>query len=134
MKITVLGCGAMGSIYAALLATAGHEVTAVDANSDHVAAINANGLHVSGASGDRTVNIKAQTEMPLTPAELLIIAVKGAHVASASEKAFSTIDSNSLVLTIQNGGLETWKTLPVLPSCKDSFWKPQRICPPIISV
>ncbi|SVA47093.1 uncharacterized protein METZ01_LOCUS99947 [marine metagenome] len=103
MKITVLGCGAMGSIYAALLATAGHEVTAVDANSDHVAAINANGLRVSGASGDRTVNIKAQTEVPLTPAELLIIAVKGAHVASASEKAFSTIDANSLVLTIQNG-------------------------------
>ena len=103
MKITVLGCGAMGSIYAVLLATAGHEVTAIDTNSDHVAAINANGLRVSGASGDRTVDIKAQTEVPSTPADLLIIAVKGAHVASASEKAFPTIDANSLVLTIQNG-------------------------------
>ena len=103
MKITVLGCGAMGSIYAVLLATAGHEVTAIDTNSDHVAAINANGLRVSGASGDRTVGIKAQTEVPSTPADLLIIAVKGAHVASASEKAFPTIDANSLVLTIQNG-------------------------------
>lgn len=93
----------MGSIYAALLATAGHEVTAIDNNSDHVAAINANGLRISGASGERTVNIQAHTEAPPKPTELLIIAVKGTQVASTIGKASSVINANSLVLTIQNG-------------------------------
>jgi len=103
LKISVLGCGAMGSIYAALLATAGHDVTAIDTNSDHVSTINAKGLRVSGASGDRTVKVKAQTAVPSTPAELLIIAVKSTHLVTATDKAFATIDSNSLILTIQNG-------------------------------
>ena len=40
MKVVVIGCGAMGSIYAALLADAGNEVHAVDASTAHVAAIN----------------------------------------------------------------------------------------------
>ena len=39
MKIAILGCGAMGSVYAALLADAGHDVWAVDSWQDHVAAI-----------------------------------------------------------------------------------------------
>ena len=36
MKIAVIGAGAMGSIYAALMADAGHEVWAVDTWRDHV--------------------------------------------------------------------------------------------------
>ena len=47
MDIAVVGCGAMGSIYAGLLASAGHRVIAVDTNEAHVAAINGGGLRVS---------------------------------------------------------------------------------------
>ena len=60
MKIAVIGAGAMGSIYAALLADAGHEVWAVDTWGAHVDVINAKGLRVEGASGDRTVTSCAQ--------------------------------------------------------------------------
>jgi glycine/D-amino acid oxidase-like deaminating enzyme len=49
MKIAVIGAGAMGSIYAALLADAGHEVWAVDTWGAHVDVINAKGLRVEGA-------------------------------------------------------------------------------------
>ena len=55
MKIAILGCGAMGSVYAGLLASAGHEVWAVDTWRDHVEAMRTKGLSVEGASGDRTV-------------------------------------------------------------------------------
>jgi 2-dehydropantoate 2-reductase len=39
MKIAVVGVGAMGSVYAGLLADAGNEVWAVDTWAEHVAAI-----------------------------------------------------------------------------------------------
>lgn len=54
-RIAIIGTGSMGSIYAALLADAGHDVWAVDAWPEHVAAMNKNGLRVEGKSGDRTV-------------------------------------------------------------------------------
>ena len=61
MKIAVIGTGAMGSVYAGLLASAGHEVWASDTWREHVEAIRSNGLRVEGASGDRTVHIRATT-------------------------------------------------------------------------
>src|ERR1044072_3718028 len=62
MKIAVVGCGAMGSVYAALLATAGHDIWAIDSWKEHIDAIKANGLHLEGASGDRTVRVNATTD------------------------------------------------------------------------
>ena len=50
MKIAIIGCGAMGSVYAALLADAGNEVWAIDTWQEHIDAINKNGLRVEGAS------------------------------------------------------------------------------------
>jgi 2-dehydropantoate 2-reductase len=103
MQIAVVGCGAMGSIYSALLASAGHEVIAVDSNRRHVTAINEQGLRVSGASGDRRVRIRAYDRPPAMPVSLLIIAVKAAYVAAAAESARSLMGPETLVLTIQNG-------------------------------
>ena len=40
MKIAIIGCGAMGSVYAALLADAGNEVWAIDTWQEHIDAIN----------------------------------------------------------------------------------------------
>ena len=93
----------MGSIYAALLATSGNEVTAIDTNKDHINAINVTGLRVSGASGDRIANIQAFTKAPPTTPELIIIAVKGTQVESVIDQALAITDENSLILTIQNG-------------------------------
>mgnify|MGYP001250408964 CR=1 FL=1 len=55
MKIAIVGTGAMGSVYAGLLADAGNEVWAVDAWAEHIDTIAANGLRVEGASGDTFV-------------------------------------------------------------------------------
>ena len=54
-KIAVVGCGAMGSVYAALMVDAGHEVHAVTLWPDHAEAMASKGLRCEGASGDRTV-------------------------------------------------------------------------------
>ena len=102
MRIAVFGCGAMGSIYAGLLASNGHEVMCIDRNQRHVNAINAKGLRVSGASGDRTVAVQAFTHPPDQLVDLLVIAVKATHVSAASN-ARQMVNATSTVLTIQNG-------------------------------
>lgn len=103
MNIAVVGCGAMGSIYAGLLASAGHRVLAVDTNAAHVAAINDRGLRVSGASGDRTVAVRAHTAPPTEPVDLVIIAVKAAHAGAAAGGLAPLLGPDTRVLTIQNG-------------------------------
>jgi 2-dehydropantoate 2-reductase len=105
MKIAVIGVGAMGSIYAALLADAGHEVWAVDTWRAHVDAINTTGLRVEGASGDRTVKtIRATTQIgDVGTCNLCLIATKASGVGPAAESAATVIGPDSMVLTIQNG-------------------------------
>lgn len=105
MKIAIIGVGAMGSVYAGLLADAGHEVWAVDTWTDHIDAIAATGLRVEGASGDRTVNsIHATVDAADAGAcDLYVIATKASGVASAAESIAPLMGPESLVLTIQNG-------------------------------
>ena len=43
-KVAIVGCGAMGSVYAALMAEAGHEVHAVTLWPDHAGAMGTHGL------------------------------------------------------------------------------------------
>src|SRR4030095_3726273 len=62
MKIAIIGVGALGSVYAALLASGGHDVSVVDVWTEHIEAIRKNGLRLEGASGDRTVRIHATTD------------------------------------------------------------------------
>ena len=104
MKTTVVGTGAMGSVYAALLADAGNEVCAVDTWAEHIAAIQANGLRVEGASGARTVRLNATgdpSEVGLC--DLVVVATKAHDVAAAAASAGPMIGPETLILTIQNG-------------------------------
>ncbi|MEO8037255.1 MAG: 2-dehydropantoate 2-reductase [Betaproteobacteria bacterium] len=104
MKIAIVGCGAMGSVYAGLLASAGHEVWAIDAWRDHIEAIRANGLRLEGISGDRTVRIQATTDAAdAGQCELVIVATKIMHVEQAANAARALVGPESVVLSIQNG-------------------------------
>lgn len=106
MKIAVLGCGAMGSIYAGLLASSGeNEVWAVDVWQEHVAAIRERGLRVEGASGDRTVRLRATTDVTEVGrgVDLAIVATKASGVSAAAQAAAGLLAEDGVVLTIQNG-------------------------------
>jgi 2-dehydropantoate 2-reductase len=94
----------MGSVYAGLLAAAGHEVWAVDTWREHIDAIRAAGLRVEGASGDRTVRMHATTEArEAGSCDLVILATKAMHVAPAAESAKPLLGPDTVVLSIQNG-------------------------------
>jgi 2-dehydropantoate 2-reductase len=104
VKIAIVGCGAMGSVYAGLFASAGHEVWAIDRWREHVEAMRARGLHLEGASGERTVRVNATSEARDAGAcELVIVATKAMHVAAAAEVAKALVGADTTVLSIQNG-------------------------------
>jgi len=105
LKIAIVGTGAMGSVYAALLASAGHhEVWAIDTWREHVDAIRTRGLRLEGASGDRTVKLNASTEArDAGTCDLVILATKAMHVAKAAESLKPLLKSDTPVLSIQNG-------------------------------
>jgi 2-dehydropantoate 2-reductase len=104
MKIAIVGTGAMGSVYAALLGAASHEIWAIDSWQTHVDAMRANGLRLEGASGDRTVRLHATTDAKeVGSCDLVIIATKAMHVAQAAEATRALLGKNTLVLSIQNG-------------------------------
>ncbi|HKB81750.1 MAG TPA: 2-dehydropantoate 2-reductase [Burkholderiales bacterium] len=104
MKVAVVGCGAMGSVYAALLADAGHEIWAIDSWKDHVEAMKANGLRLEGASGDRTVRVNATTNAAdAGPCDLVILSTKAMHVEKAAQSMPPLLRPDTVVLSIQNG-------------------------------
>jgi 2-dehydropantoate 2-reductase len=104
VRIAVIGAGAMGSVYAGLLADGGHDVTAVDVDAEHVAAIRERGLRVEGASGERVVRIAAtMSPAEVEPVELVVVATKSMAARAAAEAARPLLDDETTVLTIQNG-------------------------------
>lgn len=106
MKVAIVGCGAMGSVYAGLLADDGNDVWAVDPWTEHLAAINDSGLRVEGASGDRTVALAGAVAQPAdlaTTMDLVILATKVGQVTEAAEALGPIMGPETPVLSIQNG-------------------------------
>jgi len=104
MKIAIVGTGAMGSVYAGLLADAGNEVWAIDTWAEHIDAIRERGLRVTGASGDRVVRMPASTDpRDAGQVDLLVIATKAGDVEDAARSASPLLGPETVVLPIQNG-------------------------------
>jgi 2-dehydropantoate 2-reductase len=102
-NVAIIGCGAMGSVYAGQFASAGFPVVVVDRWAEHVARIAADGLRITGPEGDRTVAVRAFEEAPEEPVDLVVLAVKAADVGPAARQALRMFGDRTVVLTIQNG-------------------------------
>lgn len=104
MRIAIVGAGAMGSVYAGLLASAGNDVWAVDPWAEHIAAIRERGLRVEGASGDRVAHVAATSDSTEVGAvDLVVVATKAMQVRTAAESARVLLGPETVVLPIQNG-------------------------------
>jgi 2-dehydropantoate 2-reductase len=103
VRICVVGCGAVGSLFAANLAQLEDaEVWAYDLSQPHVDAINANGLRLTGA-GEVVGHVRATTDATAVPAcDFGIVATKAMHTENAiaaTARAFS----DGAVASVQNG-------------------------------
>ena len=104
MRICVIGCGAVGSLFAAHLAKAGEaEIWAYDIWEDHIDAIRKNGLKLSGAA-DFTARLNATSDPNEVPrCDYGIVATKAIHTRSAIAQMAHIFDANSAVCSVQNG-------------------------------
>ncbi len=104
MRICVVGCGAVGSLFAAHLAKAGEcEVWAYDVWKDHVDAINQHGLRLSGAA-EFTTPLRATADPGEIPrCDYGIVATKAIHTRNAIAHTARAFDENSAVCSVQNG-------------------------------
>jgi 2-dehydropantoate 2-reductase len=104
MRICVVGCGAVGSLFAAHLArSGGQEIWAYDVSKDHIAAIRKHGLRLSGAE-EFTAKLNATADPAEVPrCDYGIVATKSIHTRSAIAQCARAFDSNSAVCSVQNG-------------------------------
>jgi 2-dehydropantoate 2-reductase len=102
-KILVVGCGAMGGVFAAALAGV-CDLTVYDANAVHMAAIRAGGLHVTGASR-RTARFAAVSDAGEVggPFDAAIFLVKTGATAQAVQDLRGALTGRQLLVTLQNG-------------------------------
>lgn len=104
MKIAIVGAGAMGSLFGALLSEAGCDVWLHDVWREQVAAINKSGLRVERGGDMRVVRISATTDPgKIKNAGLVIIFVKSTQTGPAAETARELAGPAGSVMTLQNG-------------------------------
>lgn len=100
MRIGVIGAGAVGGTFAALLAATGHEVE-ITARGAGLDAIRAGGLRLDGGWGQHTVRLEAQATLTRKP-ELAILTTKAQDAATALAANATRLDGVPL-LVVQNG-------------------------------
>lgn len=103
MKVCIVGCGAIGSLFAAHLAKLEDlEVWAFDQDKKHIDAIKAGGLRISGKSNLHT-SPNATTDPSEIPAcDFGIVATKSLHTRPAIESS-ARIFADGAVCSVQNG-------------------------------
>jgi len=98
VRVCVVGCGAIGGIFAAQLSRAA-EVWAYDVSAEHVDAINRDGLRI----GDDVVRIHARTQAgEIPPCDLGLVATK-ATFTEAAIKETAHVFEDAAVCSLQNG-------------------------------
>ena len=103
MKVCIVGCGAIGSLFAAHLGRLDDvEVWAYDAYQPHVDAINKNGLRLTGES-DFVADVNARSDTgDIPPCEFGIVATKTLHTRKAIETTAHVFEQGA-VCSVQNG-------------------------------
>ncbi|WP_287742541.1 ketopantoate reductase family protein [Diaphorobacter sp.] len=103
LRFAVMGAGAVGSYFGALLARAGHAVTLIG-RPDHVQAIQAHGLRLQTATQDTHVPLEASTDASaVRGADVVLLCVKSTDTEEAARQMQPYLAPGALVLTLQNG-------------------------------
>jgi len=103
-QILIVGCGAIGGLFAAALSSVA-KVTVYDANPEHVAAINAQGLRIAGKN-PRVARITATGDpasLKGTAFDAVIFLTKSKVTGDALAQLRPHLSGNPMLVTLQNG-------------------------------
>jgi 2-dehydropantoate 2-reductase len=121
MKVAVMGAGAVGCYYGAMLARAGHEVCLVG-RAQHVDAVNARGLILETSRFTQALSVTAKTEASgVVDADLVLFCVKSNDTQDAGNDMARYLKEGATILSLQNGvdnaeRLEAVLKRPVVPA------------------
>jgi len=102
-RVAVVGAGAVGSYFGAVLAQAGHAVTLIG-RAAHVEAIQRAGLRLERADRVEIVSIGASAELSAVQgAGLVLFCVKSTDTEAVAEAMAPHLGADALVLSLQNG-------------------------------
>ena len=102
MKIAVVGCGAVGSYYGAMLARAGHEVHFLLRSDFEI--VRRRGVCIRSRQGDFTVRPKpARAPEEIGPSDLVLIGLKTTANDQYERLLPPLVDKRTAVMTLQNG-------------------------------
>lgn len=104
LRVAVIGAGAVGGVFGARLAAAGHDVCFV-ARGATLAALTTAGLRLDSVDGDLLLSSVRATDDPRTigPVDLVLVAVKATQVATLAPSLRPLIGSATVVIPLQNG-------------------------------
>jgi len=108
MRVVVVGAGAMGAYFSAIMNNAGADVSVVDVSDAVVDAINTNGVTLKRGDVESHHAIKAFTDPTGVSADgespdLVLFVVKAHHTEAAAISVAPIVGDETIVLTIQNG-------------------------------
>jgi 2-dehydropantoate 2-reductase len=99
----VVGAGAVGSFFGAMLARAGHPVTLI-ARQPHVQAIERDGLRLQMGGRIEVIRIAASTDIgAVRGADLVLFCVKSTDTEAVARAMAPHLADGALVLSLQNG-------------------------------
>lgn len=107
MKFLIFGAGALGSVFAGLLARKKHIVYCID-RKKIVQSINKNGLHITGIWGNFFVNknitcFENVKQFPETDFDCIFISVKSFDTENAAKEIKKIRNPNTPLVSLQNG-------------------------------
>jgi len=103
MRVCIVGCGAIGSLFAAYLAQRDDiEVWAYDLDQAHVDAINSKGLRLSGVGNVHSWPKATSRPADIPPCDYGIVATKSLHTRAAIEATAAAFE-DAAVCSVQNG-------------------------------
>ena len=102
-SIAVLGAGAVGGFFGAMLARAGPPVTLI-ARQAHAQAIERDGLRLQMAGRIEAIRVPARTDIAaVAGADLVLFCVKSTNTELAAREMAPHLADDALVLSLQNG-------------------------------
>jgi 2-dehydropantoate 2-reductase len=104
MRMIVIGTGPIGGIIGGRLARAGHDMTFVDVDKEHVSTIREKGLQVDVPDGPFNVRIKIVFPGEIQGKfDIAFIAVRSNYTPDALKTAMPHLADNGLLVSLQNG-------------------------------
>jgi len=121
LHVGVMGAGAVGSFFGAMLARAGVRVTLVG-RAAHADAVNAAGLELTSAGQVTRVPMAASTDLAaLRDAAVVLVCVKSVATEAVADALAKVVAPTALLVSLQNGVDNAWRTSarvanPVVPA------------------